>query len=140
MLLQRSRKAPFGASGDWSSPLLCANGPIHLQLGNPRRCVSDNLTIQDIPLIISRRYCWNKYFRWHDTSRTIILQPDSAPATSDLQNTTLRPRHTRPLHLLVPRPITPTKPHGLPDSHRLAKSSSQKMPTSAATTPVSGRR
>ena len=44
----------------------------------------DNLTIQNTPLIISYRYCWNKYFRWHDTSGTIILQLDSAPATPDL--------------------------------------------------------
>lgn len=65
----------------------------------------NNIAVLNTPLIISYRYCWYKYFRWHDTSGTIIIQPDGPPATSALQITTLRASHPRPVHLLVPRSI-----------------------------------
>lgn len=64
-----------------------------------------NIAKPNTTLIIYYRYCGYEYFRWHDTSRTIVLQPNVAAATPDLQIPTLRPRHPRPLHLLVPRSI-----------------------------------
>lgn len=64
-----------------------------------------HIAILNTTLIIYCRYCGYEYFRWHDTSGTIVLQPNVAMATPRLQIPTIRPRHSGPLYLFVPRSI-----------------------------------